>query len=211
MRTAKVFQFIISVSFMLGALTSCQAVKAVGQLFAPTATNTPTPSPTATATATLPPTPTFTPTPTSTSTPTPTPTFTLTPTPYVPMVYPGEFTVNQCDHTHVDFFNVELCIAWVKVRPDLKMIFGYVITLSGIPQGELVEAHSDENNPNMYITDNLGNQYASIGYSAETALNIEGGFRFERTLEFPAPPRGAITFTFHDDDNGMQIPNITIQ
>jgi hypothetical protein len=81
--------------------------------------------------------------------------------------------------------------------------------VEGLPP---IKKYSDENNTNMYITDNIGNHYNHIEVGGDAAYDIyigdavpvNGWFLF-----IPAKQNATI-FTFHDDDQGVEIENITL-
>ena len=64
----------------------------------------------------------------------------------------------------------------------------------------------------MYIVDNLGNVYDHKGGSgaAYDDIVIENGVPYIGTFEFLAPPSGAYSFDFHDDNQNMVINNIRL-
>jgi hypothetical protein len=76
-----------------------------------------------------------------------------------------------------------------------------------IPGSTTVIKHSDVNNYNMYLSDDIGNRYNHVGASGAAAehfvmqsdMPVIGGFVF--TL----PDPGARSFTFHYDGNDLDI------
>jgi hypothetical protein len=168
-----------------------------------TVTSSPSALPTSTPTATI--LPSLTPTPTSTTEPTQTPT--ATPAGF----QPGIYGVGGCERiTLSGFWWVDLCLINAEIKRDQTMVFN-VTWLPYIPgRGPRVTKYSDKNNPNMYITDNLGNHYSFIELGGDAAQDVR--LIHERIMHgsytFPPALPGAHTFTFHDSDNGVEIQDL---
>jgi len=71
---------------------------------------------------------------------------------------------------------------------------------------------TDVNNPDMYLTDNIGNRYMAIGWgeSADETVRMAVGSIYYGTFTFPPAQAGATIFTFHDSDNGVTIDNLIL-
>jgi len=196
----------------------------------PTFTHTPTPTPTFTHTPTLTPTfthtpsptltPTHTPTPTATPSPTATPTHTPiptnTPTPTPPYNQPGIYPFQ--DHCGKAFLGDTeahwlMCVESVEVRPDSYMQFNITWTafVAGTGYDGLLK-YSDVGNPNMYVTDDIGNRYDHVelgGEAKNTRLFCHGETIYGWYLFTPAQS-GSTSFVFHDDDQSVQIEEIIL-
>ncbi len=172
-----------------------------------TQTFTPEPSETPTLTLTPTPSPSFTPTPTFTETPTDTPTPTITPTPTAVYNAPGLYVIGKCVELKV---HVLFCVLNVNVLANGSMVFN--VSWKSLISNVSITKKSDLNNPNMYLTDNLGNRYNHVEVGGDAALRIKmepkqviyGYFAFP-----PALP-GATSFQFHDSDQGEVISEIVL-
>ncbi len=105
------------------------------------------------------------------------------------------------------------CVEYVEIHPDGSMIFvlswKFFDSSEGVSE---VTKRSDVNNPKMYLTDNLGNRYDSIIVSGDAADDIvmQKDITYYGTFTFRPPKPGANRFTFHDDDNSKEIPDILL-
>lgn len=191
------------------------ATRPLADVAAPAAaTAEPTLPPTATVTAspTVEPTPTFTPTPTLTPTATPF----LTANGYIP----GQYNTGGCADHNANIGNswytleVKFCVWYVEILKSGKMrvtvSWDMKYDVESLQQS--VRKYSDEKNEKMYLRDNLGNIYHHIEVGGEAAKTIS--FWGEETLNgwflFPEPAPGATYFTFVDDDQHVEIPNMTL-
>jgi hypothetical protein len=166
-----------------------------------------TPAPTSTETAL----PTDTATVTSTLLPSDTPTPEASPTP--DQVLPGLYGAGGCDNGIVGWgVKYELCVISVTVTRERHMIFTMSWTLTNIPPSVTVTKESDKNNKKMYIIDNLGNRYDHISGGGEAYATpvMKEGVSVMGTFEFSAPPTGAFSFDFHDDNRNLTISNISL-
>lgn len=105
-----------------------------------------------------------------------------------------------------------MCVDNVVVKPDGYMEFNIVwgVTLSGRVNRAI--KHPDTGNPNMYVTDNLGNRYDHVevgGAAAELTTLLHTQTAWGWYLFPPARP-GATEFAFHDDDQHVQVPGIVL-
>ncbi len=200
---------IFSVLVLLGLLAGCAPATAV-----PTATPLPpteTQPPSPTVTATLSPTATLTCTPTATITPTATPnatatttltpTVTTTPTPHLVYNQPGTYNLNLCYyHSYGVQGGVEryekTCVVSVIVLADKTLKF-YLSWEFNLSYGET--KISDANDPNIYLTDNLGNRYAftQVGGDAAKNVGVANGRLINGWFLFPQAKEGATLFAFH--------------
>ena len=103
---------------------------------------------------------------------------------------------------------VDMCVFRVDVLDSGEMLFNIVWT-AHIPGGGNYYATkgSDVGNPNMNVTDNLGNRYDHIalyGIAGQNAALRDGQSGYGSYL-FPAAQPGATSFTFHDDDQAIAI------
>jgi hypothetical protein len=185
-------------SFLL--LSGCQ----------PAATPVPTFTPVDTSTLTITPTKTETPTitPTNTETFTATPTFTQTP----PYNVAGTYYIYKCASYALEGapITVSFCVNTVIVREDLTMQFNVSWKVNG--SGYRVTKHSDADNPDMFLEDNLGNRYKHTGTAgcvAETAV-FPGGGTCAGWFIFPAAKPGATSFRFYDMDNNIYVDDIVL-
>jgi hypothetical protein len=101
------------------------------------------------------------------------------------------------------------CVGVVEYDDDAGIFHGEVINLRDVIGSKL----SDENNPDMYLTDNLGNHYSFIGLGGFAAkrVKLHGGVTYPDAFTFPPAKPGADTFTFHDSDNGVVIANMHLE
>jgi hypothetical protein len=98
-----------------------------------------------------------------------------------------------------------LCVTGVRIRQDGQMYFDtrwFAEFLA--PRVTSIYKNSDAENPNMYITDNLGNRYGHVavgGAAAQTTYFYPSGpTSAEGWFLFPRAQAGATVFTFHVDD-----------
>ncbi len=91
------------------------------------------------------------------------------------------------------------------------MVFN-VTWVPHIPPRVKVTKRSDVGNPDMFITDNLGNHYSFIALAGDAARRVRCANEVPLQGSFTFPPAlpGAHTFTFHDSDNGVTIENLYI-
>lgn len=192
---------ICAASFLL--LAACQPAAT------PVPTETATEIPTLTATPTATDTPTLT--PTSTETFTATPTFTAT----LPYNTPGLYYIYKC----VDFqpagipieIIVNFCVTSVKVNNDLTMQFNVYWRLYNNWQRGILSKGSDFRNKNMFLYDDLKNEYQAIGWGGSAltrdvmSASPSGGW-----FLFPAAKPGATKFRFFDLDNRVSIDDIVL-
>ncbi len=191
---------ICAVSFLL--LTACQPAAT------PVPTETVTEIPILTATPTATDTPTIT--PTSTGTFTQTPTFTAT----LPYNKSGLYYIYKC----VDFqpagipisITVNFCITSVKVNNDLTMQFNVYWRVYEEYSGILTKG-SDFGNKNMFLYDNLENEYQAIGWGGAAATrDVIATTLSVGWFLFPAAKPGATKFRFFDFDNRVSIDDIVL-
>ncbi len=103
------------------------------------------------------------------------------------------------------------CVEYVEIHPDGSMIFVLSWKLLNMSEGiTSVTKRGDVNNPNMYLTDNLGNRYDAITVSGEAAFDItmSKDVTYYGTFTFRPPKPGANRFVFHDDDTSKVITDI---
>lgn len=181
-------------------------------------------TPTTTTSPTLPPTPSATASPTLEPTPAPTETPTLTPTAtpfrtangYIPGLYnTGGCTNYNASLGYYDYtVEVKFCVWYIEILKSGKMrvsvSWDAKYDVDTIQQS--ARKHSDEKNENMYLRDNFGNRYNHIEVGGDAAKTI--GFWGQETITgwflFTEPQPGATYFTFVDDDQKVEIPNMTL-
>lgn len=75
-----------------------------------------------------------------------------------------------------------------------------------------VGKRSDAKNKNMYVTDNMGNQYdhIAVGDAAAKTIGMSPNQPVFGWFLFPQPRPGGIILTFHDDDNKITISRIIL-
>jgi uncharacterized repeat protein (TIGR01451 family) len=133
---------------------------------------------------------------------------------YIP---PGIYPTNRCTQSNLyirgNYVGVmKTCVPSVEVKDDGYMQFNYTWTIdliSGIPS---IIKYDDADNPNMYITDNLGNRYDHVavgGAAADTVTMYDNIPVYGWFLFIPAR-QSANTFEFHDDDQGTKITDIRL-
>ncbi|MGB7537562.1 MAG: hypothetical protein WBM17_03405 [Anaerolineales bacterium] len=178
----------------------------------PAATPVPTETATETPTLTVSPTTTDTPTitPTNTETLTETPTFTQTP----PYNVAGTYYIYKCARYTLKIaplpIAVDFCVNTVNVHDDLTMQFNVSWKIDA-PWYQVTK-HSDADNPDMFLEDNLGNRYKHTGTggcAAETAV-FQGAGTCAGWFIFPAAKPGATSFRFYDMDNKIFVDDIVL-
>jgi hypothetical protein len=206
----------------LGIFTSCEPALALPtetqiqatNTLQPSSTASYTPRPTFTRTWTPTLTLTYTSTATITTTPTITETETATITPTLHPVYndPGDYYYDMTRCARITFWvdvneqewYKQMCVKRVVVLEDRTMQF-FVQWKShfGWP---IYHKQSDENNPNIYITDNNGVHYSMIeaGGDAVGAHDLRYDQALEGWFRFGPPEEGAIVLTFHGYDQGYE-------
>jgi hypothetical protein len=93
------------------------------------------------------------------------------------------------------------------------MIFVLSWKLLDFSQGVTqISKASDANNPNMFVTDNLGNRYNSISVSGDAngSIIMEKGKTYYGSFIFRPPKPSANRFAFHDEDNDKVISDIVL-
>jgi hypothetical protein len=142
--------------------------------------------------------------------PTPTPTATATPANNLPGTYVLQ---GQCIVIPVDDARGDACIESVDVRSDGRMQFNFAWTahVQGTRWQWLIK-YSDVGNRNMYVTDNLGNRYdhVELGGEAPKDSKFYEGQTIRGWFLFPPAKPGAMSFTFHDDDQKKQYVGIVL-
>lgn len=178
-------------------------------------TSTPVPLPSSTTTikptptATLPPPPTATDTPTRLPTETETPTATVTPN----TVQPGLYSANGCVRQIFGEFaaaQIEFCV--ISIEVDRNGFMTFIVTWTAyMPPRVTIRKGADESN--MYLTDELGNRYDHIATSGSAGSEFNfalSGDTTQGVFIFPRARPDATIFTFHDDDNHDEIPNLVL-
>jgi hypothetical protein len=161
----------LSFPFLL-MISSCQA------------SSSPTPTPTNTATETQ--------TSTITHASTSTNTLTLTETPAYNL--PGLYKKNKCASflpagAPSVTFTVPFCVQTVKVNDDLTMQFNVYWNVGEHCCGVTITKESDANNKNMFLNDNMGNEYNHFATGGCAAIRIQftsGGGDCNGWFLFPA-------------------------
>ena len=125
----------------------------------------------------------------------------------------ADFTIPYNGH---DAVRITQCITRVRIRLDGQMYFDMNWSAQFLTNDfNYIYKNSDANNPNMYITDNLGNRYDHVA-TGGAAAQITYFYRFggpssaDGWFLFPAARSGANVFTFHDDDEQLLIDNIAL-
>jgi hypothetical protein len=167
---------------------------------------------TVTASPTVEPTPTFSPTVTLTPTATPF----RTANGYIPGLYNAGGCVDYNSSSgYYDYpIQVKFCVWYIEILKSGKMR----VTVSWDAKYDVeslqvsAKKHSDEKNENMYLRDNLGNRYnhIEVGGDAAKTISFWGQETFNGWFLFPEPAPGATYFTFVDDDQHVEIPNMTL-
>ena len=112
----------------------------------------------------------------------------------------------------------EMAIMSVEVSPEgyMKFNVSWTATVVQNKPGYTVylTKYSDVGDPNMYITDNLGNRYDHIRLGGAAARDVH--FSNRQTAygwyAFPPAKDGATSFTFHDDDDPpIEITDIVLR
>ena len=136
----------------------------------------------------------------------------------------GIYNIGRCGLPPLDAEQrawVELCVNSVEVLDDAKMMFHIswgarigegALTSGGSPATALSKP-SDKGNPNMYVTDSLGNRYdfTDLGGAASEDTIIRKDENVEGWFLFPPPHADAKLFTFHDDDNFWAIAGVSLE
>jgi hypothetical protein len=175
----------LSFPFLL-MISSCQASSSP----TPTPTNTATETQTSTITHTSTITNTPTLTVTNTITLTITPTFTETPA----YNLPGLYKIYKCASflpagAPSVTFTVTFCVQTVKVNDDLTMQFNVYWNVGEHCCGITITKESDSNNNNMFLKDNMGNEYHHFATGGCAAIRIQftsGGGDCNGWFLFPA-------------------------
>jgi hypothetical protein len=125
----------------------------------------------------------------------------------------ASFTIPAYGH---DAARVTQCVYRVRLLENHYMYFDMRWTVEFLTNDfDNIYKNSDENNPNMYITDAAGNHYNHIatgGAAATTTYfyRVGGPNSAEGWFLFAPAPFDQNTFTFHDDDQGLLIGNIIL-
>ncbi len=134
---------------------------------------------------------------------------------YVIYILPGTYPVNQCTYNDLFIYGnnvgiLQECVTSVVIRNNGYMQFNYTWAVDLIDTIPSIIKHSDANNPNMYITDNLGNRYdhVEVGGSAGQTVTMHDGTMVSGWFLFAPAKQPVTTFTFHNDDQQSSIPNI---
>jgi hypothetical protein len=135
------------------------------------------------------------------------------PTPFS-LIAPGVYPVNRCIvHTAATGIQMQLCVNQIMVETNHTS--KVQVTWTGIYQDNTyhIRKGSDINNPNMYLTDNLGHRYdhTQVGGAAAQDVQLYHNQPAQGWFQFPAFQPGATVFTFHDDDLGQKIEGIVLQ
>jgi hypothetical protein len=171
-----------------------------------------TPTKTAPPTTTLAPSITFTPTLSLTLTETPTETPTFTPT--IAYNEPGLYYFYKCTNFQPEgipvAISINFCVTSVKVNDDRTLKVSVTWKLNHAVGGRLTK-RSDVGNNNMFLYDDLENEYHATDWGGAAAKNdiitlqpSAGWFLF------PAPEPGATVFRFYDMDNRISIDDIIL-
>ncbi len=219
----KKMSLLLVISFLILS-SACGPLPTATPTLTLTPTLTQTPTFTSTSTVTLTPTPTHTATITHTPTVTQTPTETVTPTitPTSTPVYnlPGVYPIGRCVQYNTIYQDsiphswILFCVDSVEIQKDLKMIVNVSWTLkrnkdisTWIAPRMMIPAMKS---PKIYLTDNLGNQYSSqaVGGDALQSVPLPTEKPVLGWFKFSAAKPGAIYFSFHDDNNNLNIDSI---
>jgi hypothetical protein len=134
---------------------------------------------------------------------------------YVLYIPPGIYPVNLCTLNDLYIYGtytgiLQQCVVSVEVRKNGYMQFNYTWAVDLIDSIPSIIKYPDTNNPNMYITDNIGNRYdhVEVGGAAAQTVTMHDGTMVSGWFLFAPAKQSATTFTFHNDDQHTTIPNI---
>ncbi len=138
---------------------------------------------------------------------------------YPIFISPGIYSINSCvdssvyaasDGTYIG--ELTECVPSVEVRADGYMQFNFTWTLDFADDSYHINKYDDADNPNMYITDNLGNHYdhVEVGGAAAHTETMYDNEPVEGWFLFVPAKQSATTFIFHDDDQGISINDIVL-
>jgi hypothetical protein len=138
------------------------------------------------------------------------PTATAAPT----MIMPGNYYIGKCADIDPGLgVKEKFCINDIRVDKKRHMFFNVSWTASNVPNppGYIIK-HSDKNNYQIYLTDNLGNRYdqAAGGGAAYRDTHLENDLPHPGWFEFGSPPVGAIKFNYYDKNNHLVIKDIVL-
>ncbi len=134
---------------------------------------------------------------------------------YVIYIPPGHYPVNLCTQSDLYIRGsyagiLEECVTSVDIRNNGYMQFNYTWYVDLIDSIPSIIKYPDTDNPNMYITDNLGNRYdhVAVGGTAGQTVTMHDDTIVGGWFLFIPPKQPVTTFTFYDDDQNASIPNI---
>ncbi|MBN1535085.1 MAG: hypothetical protein JW908_00015 [Anaerolineales bacterium] len=139
--------------------------------------------------------------------------------PYPIFISPGTYSVNKCVESSVyaqstgDYIGeLTECVPSIEVRLNGYMQFNFTWTLDFIDGLPPIKKYADTDNRNMYITDNISHRYDHIEVGGQAAYDIYIGdaIPVEGWFLFLPAKQNATIFSFHDDDQGLQIENIDL-
>lgn len=102
--------------------------------------------------------------------------------------------------------DIHWCARYVEIRGDQMevQVSWEIMKLQGGP--ETVFQITDEFNPRMYLTDEIGRRYDHTRVSgAALGSRYQAGSAQRGSYFFPLPAAGARTFQFHDDENRAKL------
>jgi hypothetical protein len=157
----------------------------------------------------------YTPTSTPTVTPTFAPAYTRTADPNKEYNEPGTYWIYKCKPypTGGNFSgadSVTFCLNTIVVNEDRTMKIN--VNWKVLTTGDFIKP-SDNNNPNIFLTDNLGNQYRysqAGGCAAAEFRFYKPGNDCNGWFMFPAPRPGATSFRYNDSNVLFSIDEIVL-
>ncbi len=133
-------------------------------------------------------------------------------------ITPGNYSIKRCvkKELYIRGQHVGLlteCVPNVTVRKDGFMQFNFTWTLDLLAGVDPVIKHSDADNRNMYMTDNVDNRYDHVEVGGDSAKDVivQDNVPIQGWFLFPHPKQpDAQVFVFHDDDQNTTITAIKL-
>jgi hypothetical protein len=131
--------------------------------------------------------------------------------PFQPGVYTFEGLCTQITLAPSGQAYLIWCVESVSVEHDSTMKFN--VSWTAFSGNRWVWKLSDIGNRNMYVTDDLGNRYDHVDMGGAAPIDVKffNGQTIRGWFLFPPAQSGATSFTFHDDDNRVQIGGIVLR
>jgi hypothetical protein len=129
------------------------------------------------------------------------------------MIMPGNYYVGKCANTTLENgAKIKFCVTGVRVNSERHMFFDVSWAVSNVPNPPGYILKDSYKSRDVYLTDNLGNQYDHItgGGEAYRTSRLETEKPSTGWFEFGKPPVDALEFDFHDNIYHMVISGITL-